>query len=509
MKYVIKPISLFLFMALAVLSAGCNDKLNELEENKTFNEGIDYSQSQNMIQPLIGSYAEFAKRGWEDFPLISVRGDDVNAGGLGDQQDYSEADKFNYNKDYWMFNSVWQNLYKDIYYINANMTQIDLYRANGANATLAEQYKAESKVLRSYLLLQISRLWGNVFIPQGDDATELLQMKPALKEDVMRHIVAEMDAAAPLLPMVAPKERTDLPGGVTRYTALAVKALAHLELKNYQGVADATGQIIASGKYALEPNYFNLWNLSGKLNNENILELQYSDFGKGTGDNISYLFGFFGPQKWTPKVAGSGDGWGFYEPSMKYIKFMLRRGETKRLQASVLFTPRGIAEIQKDAEFTALPAWVSNTTIYGDVINDYSRAMFASGKHYFPSEQLTKGRTAYGTNKNLTCIRYAEILLMHSEALTLGAASTVMSADAAINLVRQRAGLNALNGVTNEQVMDEKFAELALEWGTRFYDMVRLNKTAELSYDGRTFTAEKAYLPYPQNQVDLIPSLMK
>lgn len=500
--------SLF-FASFAVLFAACNDKLNELEENKTFNQGIDYTLSQNMIQPLIGSYGEFNNRGWEDFPLISVRGDDVNAGGLGDQQDYAATDKFSYNKDFWMYNSVWQNFYKDIYFINSNMKQIDLYKANGANATLAEQYKAESKVLRSFLLFQLARVWGNIFIPQSDDATELLQMSPSSKEEVMKSIVADLDQAIPLLPAVAPKERVDLPGGVTKYTALAIKALANLELKNYQGVADATSQIISSGKFSLEPNFFNLWNINGKLNKENILELQYSDFGKGTGDNISYLFAFFGPQGWTPKVSGAGDGWGFYEPSLKYIKFMLKRGETTRLQASVLFTNRGIAEIKKDADFATLPAWVSNTTIYGDKINDYARAMFASGKHYFPTEQLTPGRTDYGTNKNFTCIRYAEILLMHAEALTNGATSSAMTADAAINALRTRAGLITLSGVTKDQVIDEKFAELAMEWGTRYYDMLRLGKTNELSYDGRTFSMEKAYLPYPQNQVDLIPSLKK
>jgi hypothetical protein len=55
--------------------------------------------------------------------------------------------------------------------------------------------------------------------------------------------------------------------------------------------------------------------------------------------------------------------------------------------------------------------------------------------------------------------------------------------------------------------MDEKFAELAMEWGTRYYDMIRLEQYNELSYDGRTFNPNLLYLPYPQNQVDLIPAL--
>lgn len=122
--------------------------------------------------------------------------------------------------------------------------------------------------------------------------------------------------------------------------------------------------------------------------------------------------------------------------------------------------------------------------------------------------QLTQGRTAYGTNKNFIVIRYAEILLMYAEALTQGATGTAGTADAAVNLVRARAGMPALSGVTNQQVMDEKFAELAMEWGIRYYDMVRLGKYNELNYDGRTtFDDSKIFLPYPQTQVDLLPVL--
>jgi hypothetical protein len=58
--------------------------------------------------------------------------------------------------------------------------------------------------------------------------------------------------------------------------------------------------------------------------------------------------------------------------------------------------------------------------------------------------------------------------------LTRGATSSSMTADAAVNLVSARVGMSALSGVTSQQVMDEKFAELAMEWGTRYYDLIRL-----------------------------------
>lgn len=494
---------------IALTATSCHDLLEEAPENTSFIDDTDYTNSDNMILPLLGAYAEFYSRGWEDFPLISVRGDDVNAGGLGDQQDYAETDKYNYNKDYWMYNSVWQNLYNDIWHTHSAMEQINLYKEHAPNPALADQYTAEAKVLRGFLLFQLARVWGDVFITSSSDPSDLLVTALSTKDQVMAHISEQMDEAIPLLPNMHPNERTDIRGGVTRYTALAVKALANLEMKNYQGVADATSQIIASNEFALESDFYELFKIQGKLNNENLLELQYSDFGTGSGDAKTHLFAFYGPQNWTPKVTGAGSGWGFFEPSLKYIKFMLDRGETVRLETSVLFTNRGIAEIQKDPNYATLPDWVSNTTRSGDRINDYARAMFASGKHYLPSDQLTPGRTGYGTNKNFPLIRYAEILLMHAEALVQGASGTGMTALEAINAVRSRAGLTALASVSLEQVVDEKFAEFAMESGTRYYDLIRLEQFDELNYDGRTFSQNKIFLPYPQNQVDLYPVLRR
>lgn len=507
MKLIYNAIKLAFLIGAMLIVSSCNDKLQQLEENKTFTGGTDYTISTNIILPITGLYAEVQDFAWENYPVISVRGDDVNAGGLGDQQLLADADRYGYDKDFWMFNSVWQNLYKDTYTALSAIDEIKLYKDSGANANIADQYIAEAKVIEGFSLLQLTRMWGTIIIPTTPDPSDLYTSKLSNKDELMQFLSGLMDEAIPALPELRPNERTDIRGGITKYEALALKATANLELKNYQAVADATSQIISSGKFTLATDYYNLFKIPGKLNNENLWEFQYSDFKQASGDNKSYLFAFFGPENWTPTRAGSGSGWGFYEPSLKYIKFMLDRGETTRLETSVLFTNRGIDEIKKDTKYATLPTWISNTTRDGDVINDFNREMFVSGKQYLPSDQLTPGRTDYGTSKNFIVTRYAEILLMHAEALTLGATSSAMTAVDAVNLVRIRAGLGTLTSVTNEQVMDEKFAEMAMEWGIRFYDMVRLGKYDELSYDGRTFTEDKIFLPYPQNQVDLLPLL--
>ena len=501
-----KTISL-LFLAL-LITVGCTEKLDELELNNDFAGGTDFTKTEDMILSVIGAYAAFQSRGWEQPLLIAVRGDDVNAGGLGDQQDFWETDHYNYNKDYWMYNSLWQTMYDDIISTHTAMEQIQRYQefADEEGVALGNQYIAEAKVLRAWMLFALSRVWGGVFIPTSSDTDQLDPESVPTQQEVMQHISDQMDEAIPLLPDMRPNQRQDLPGGVTKYTALAIKALANLELENYQAVADATGQIIESGLFSLYPDYYELFKIPGKLNDGILLTLQYSDFGQGEGDREAHLFAPYGPQNWTPAVEGAGSGWGFFEPSLKFIEFMLDRNETVRLETSVLFTDRGIAEIMADG-YTDLPPFVSNVTRDGDIINDYPRAMFASGKHYLPSNQLIPGRTEYGSNKNYPIIRYAEILLMYAEALEHGATGSVMTSTEAVNLVRVRAELSPLSDVTLEDVLDEKFAELAMEWGKRYYDMIRYEKTGELSYGGRTFTMDKAFLPYPQNQVDQFPIL--
>lgn len=490
------------------VASSCNRIVNEPLENQPIAD--DDTSSITMDGLLYGAYARFYDFGWEVYPMIAVRGDDVNA--AGDQAPLIDTDQFTYSRTTWMPNSAWQGLYSDIVIFNDMIEDIGVLNEGAANPAIGERYKAEIRVMRAFELLQVARLWGNVLAPTVTNLAEMVDVPVLSHEEVMQHISDEMDAAIPLLPDMRPNQRTDIPGGMTKYTALAVKAWANLEMGNYAGVAAATGAIISSNRFTLENDYYNLFKIPGKLNSENLLEFQYSDFGQGSGAESSYLYAFFGPNAWTPAVAGSGGGWGFWEPTPKYIKFMLDRGEEKRLVTNVLFTIDGINLIKSDPAYATLPSYITNETEDGDKIGNIdgkpeARAKFSSGKHYLPSNQLTPGRTEYGTNNNFRCIRYSHILLMHAEALTMGASSAAMTADAAVNLVRARAGLAPLAGVTTNQVLDEKFAELAMEWGTRFEDMVRHNKTTELNDSRRTYNADDRFLPYPQAQVDVLPQL--
>ncbi|MCM4165399.1 MULTISPECIES: RagB/SusD family nutrient uptake outer membrane protein [unclassified Arenibacter] len=499
-----------LLAMLVVMLTACSDQLDQPELNNNFAGGTDFSKTDDMIFSLIGAYQAVSDRGWEQPLVVSTRGDDVNA--AGDQQGLKNQDRYVYDNSFFGSRTLWETYYGDIIRAHTAMEQIERYMefADADGIDKGNQYIAEIKVLRSILLFQLSQVYGAVFIPESSDLDAFADVTSVpTKDEVMQHISDQMDGAISFLPDMRPNERTDLPGGVTKYTALMVKAVANQELKNYQEVADAAGQIISSGKFSLFNDFYELFKTPGKLSDESLFEFQYSDFGTGEGERVGHLYAPYGPNSWTPTVAGASNGWGFFEPSMKYVTFMLDRGETERLETSVFFSQKGIDSLIATTSYTAetLPAFVSPTTRDGDINTSTVRSIFSSGKHYLPTNQLISGRTEYGSNKNYIVFRYAETLLIYAEALLQGASNSAMTAEQAVNLVRGRAGMDPLSGVTLDQVIDEKYAELSMEWGKRFFDMVRLGRNEELSYEGRTFTANKAFVTYHQDQIDEFPIL--
>ena len=112
LKQLLKPLALMLVAFMTIVS--CSDKLEE-NDGQLSADDLDFTASEDMILPLIGAYSETYSRGWEDPLLIGVRGDDVNAGGVGDAQGgFTNADLYNYDNGYWMYNQVWENFYGDI-----------------------------------------------------------------------------------------------------------------------------------------------------------------------------------------------------------------------------------------------------------------------------------------------------------------------------------------------------------------------------------------------------------
>ena len=125
MKYFNMKYSVVAFTVVLLGVTSCNDLLDNPLERQAFVEETDYTKTEDMYQLLTGAYATFYALEWETFPLVSVRGDDVNA--AGDQLPLLETDEFRYDRSFWMYNSVWLNLYSDIISFYSSIEEIERF----------------------------------------------------------------------------------------------------------------------------------------------------------------------------------------------------------------------------------------------------------------------------------------------------------------------------------------------------------------------------------------------
>lgn len=108
-------------------------------------------------------------------------------------------------------------------------------------------------------------------------------------------------------------------------------------------------------------------------------------------------------------------------------------------------------------------------------------------------------------------LRYADVLLLYSEAILAGGESTTDTrATGAFNQVRLRAGLEEVVVLTKQALLAERRVEFVYE-NQRLYDLVRFDEADNVlrqfsTENSLNYTSEKKYLPFPQREIDNLPN---
>ena len=268
-----------------------------------------------------------------------------------------------------------------------------------------------------------------------------------------------------------------------------IKAKVHMYQAEWDSVASLTDRIIGSGKYSLLTDFREVFSINGENSRESLFEVQSSTLGKITGDQTFMEYAYVqGPRGNTPS---SMQGWGFCTPSQNLIDFYAGRGEVIRPATTLLY--RG------------------TKTPEGDSIRVICSNPVYNGKVYTPAVYNNWNYNGYGFDHNVRILRYSDILLMYAEARVNGATAGTtsgMTADDAVNMVRERAGLLPLSGVTLQEIWNERRAELAMEQD-RFFDLIRTGEAATaLSSKGFVVGKHEVY-PIPSAQMQLNSTLVQ
>ena len=264
--------------------------------------------------------------------------------------------------------------------------------------------------------------------------------------------------------------------------------LAPGEPSYYQDVADLCDEIASMGYDLASCNFAD--NFDATINNgtESLFEVQYSgnteyDFW-GNNPQSSWLSTFMGPRN-SDFVAGS---YGWNLPTQEFMD-QWEEGDLRK-DMTVFY------EGCPDFDGKAYKASYSNT--------GYNVRKFLVTKAVSPEFNTSPA--------NFVVYRYADVLLMKAEALNeMGQTS---AAAAPLNIVRRRAGLPDISGLSQDQmrekIIHERRMELAFE-GHRWFDLIRLGGDGQYAIDflrsiGKTnVTRDRLLFPIPQTEMDANP----
>ncbi len=489
-----KRLKLLAAILIIVLLTNCEDFLNLRPEATIPSTGVDYTKSENIFLPVSASYAKLRDYGAHVFPYIGafeITSDNADKGSTPeDNPPMKEMDNLTYQSTNGMVNDLWIAYFDIVSGANYAIQQMPPFVVAMLNSTdkqYALQCQGEAKTIRAYAYFNLTRLFGRVpIIDSTLTAEQLASVSQSTTAQLYGFIEKDLTEAIAILPDSYTK---DWAGRITKFTAMALKAKVHLYQQDWDSVASLTDKIIASGKYGLLPNFREVFSIDGENSRESLFEIQSSTLGKTSGDQTYIEYAYVqGPRGNSP--AGM-QGWGFCTPSQNLIDFFTSRGEVIRPATTLLY--RG------------------TKTPEGDSIKTICSNPVYNGKVYTPLAFNNWNFNGYGFDQNVRILRYPDVLLMYAEAKVRGATvptTSGLTADDAVNLVRTRAGLSTLSGVTLLQIWDERRAELAME-EDRFFDLVRTGQAATV-LAGKGFTVGKhEVFPVPSPQMQLNSHLIQ
>jgi hypothetical protein len=494
MKHNIKnTVSKFLFVIFTgILLVGCEDFLDIRVEGTLPTTGIDYTKSENTFKPISAAYAELRTYGAHVFPYIGmfeIAADNADKGSSADDNPtMKELDNFTFTSTNGLINDLWIGYFNIVSSANYAIHQMPLYEAaqlNSADKLFAVQCQGEAKAIRAYAYFNLTRAFGNVPIVDTILTSEQLAgVNQATTSQLYAFIEKDLREAIAVLP---DGYTSDWAGRISKYTAMALKAKAHLYNNELDSVASLTDKIIASGRYNLLPTFRDVFSVDGENSKESLFEIQSSTFGQTVGDQTFLEYAYVqGPRGNSP---GNMQGWGFCTPSQSLIDFYNLRGETIRPATTLLY--RG------------------TKTPEGDSIKTICSNPVYNGKVYTPSIYNKWNYNGYGFDYNVRILRYSDVLLMYAEALVKGTSVSLTSgldASGAINQVRTRAGLDNLGTPSLQEIWDERRAELALE-EDRYFDLIRTNQAATMLGSKGFVAGKNEVYPIPSAQMQLNTNL--
>lgn len=481
---------LTLFGSLTFTS--CEDFLTE-EVRGQQNLDTYFTTADECVAYITGCYQDITCGGWWNINTVwllsEMCSDDAWMGNTTQSQsDYISLAHYQGNgASNGPISNFWQYRYKGILRCNVAIDRIS--NAELEDKELQARLVAEARFLRGYFYFELARNFGGVpLITEFKMPEEIQGITRASLENTYKFIEEDLIAAAEVLPKRSEYADADM-GRATSGAALGLLGKVYLYQEKWTEARDVlqklipesgyTGEDAQTTEYDLLPNFGDVWDKDFDNSVESLFEVQYEYHATlAVGGSLSTVTGA------RSCGAALGDGWAWCQPTANLEAAYSEDDE--RREWTIIKT--GCTEIKGETEenFTKILNDNKEISVYDDCVEKYnlpanSLVIDPSGhksgriirKYYLP---LNDRPEVYNTDKsplNHRILRYADVLLMYAEACNELSDDT--HAQAALNRVRNRAGLSPVSVTGNElrhAIRNERRLELAFEQN-RLYDIRR------------------------------------
>lgn len=524
---------LFLLGVIAYMGSACSDEF--LDHPSTTNPTIDtYYTNAEQVNGATGLLYNSVWNDWSDKAFISVG--DVLGGtvtGMQGNAQYNSFYNFNIQSTDGLVMDTWKSCYKAAGQASVLIQAFEEKKKTAADAGYLNLGIAEARFIRGFAYFYIARTFGDA--PIVDNPLDMT--KPGsgnvpryIQKDVLRFALEDLKYAEANLPDIAYQD-----GRVTRYSAKGLMAKIYLYSKDYENARAKAKEVIdyaeSTGRIGLMADYNGMFTssvIANYNNRESLFSLRWLAAMGWNGGNRYQLY--VGPQPLLKPLPTGGSGYSAVVPSFDVLNASTgyEVGDKRR---SWSIMEHGFHKSE----------WINENFPEGFT---YDTTGKVTDDHFiFTPTRTNIQKYVVGPNRSgeivtpdshssmcTYILRYADVLLIYSEAILAGAGSTSdANALKYFNMVRHRAGFGASadkTALTIDDILHERKVEFAFEgdyWFdiqrqgfTKAQQMIAAQERGTLGGDGK-LTSFKAsitspsqlFLPIPQSETVSDPALLE
>lgn len=409
-----------------------------------------------------------------------------------------------------VFNNVWTFCYGGINTCNRLIATFESVDNPNSAAFIAEL-----KVLRAWYYLRLLDIFGNVPIIESFDVPEGFLPATESRATVYAFVEKELTEQVPLLSKEVGSStyaRVNYYAGQAMIADLYLNAEVYVGTPKYAQAVTATNEIINSGAYSLEANYFANFSIDNAGSNENIWVIPYDQVNAG-GFFLSQMTLHYESQKtfglteqpWNGYTS-LADFYNAYESDDVRITGgsrgygVLLEGPQYDQAGNILID--GADTWYPDNEFEGN----GRAVVFSPDINELAPGAWRDGGTRLSKYEYENGGTANMSN-DFVLYRYGEVLLNKAEALWRQNSGDAEALEL-VNMIRQRAGVAPFTELTTENFIAERGREMAFE-AKRRTDLIRFDAWGSPWWEKGTSEDFKKLMPIPASQIAVNPNLQQ